>query len=112
MTNHSLKVDMKKPTLKAELIEMYMKVASSFYYEGSDEETEREIYAPEFAEAIIAKCLEHLPEKKSRSKDLADIEKHQLFQFDDNPRMRRLIAIGHINAHNELLDQITSEWSK
>lgn len=40
--------------LREKLIEKYMKVAESFYYEGSYEKDEREKYAPEFANDIMA----------------------------------------------------------
>lgn len=38
--------------LRAALIEKYMDVAKSFYFEGSSEEDEREEFAPKFADEM------------------------------------------------------------
>lgn len=60
----------------------------------------------------LTKLEAEMPIEKTRSKDLDDIVKHELFQFDHNPSMQRLIAIGRINAHNNAVQQQQAAFKK
>lgn len=82
MTNHSLKGD----------ITLIIQDAQGYI----DDETIQAPVASKAAEAIIAKCLEHLPEKYSEAE----------------LKLMSLSSIGKAYTWNHCLDQITSEWSK
>lgn len=50
MTHHN----QPQVSLREQLIEKYIEVAMKFYFEDSDEKSEREEYAPKFADEMLA----------------------------------------------------------
>ncbi len=84
--------------LREKVIEEYMKVAASFYYEGSDEKTEREEYAPKFADQLIATVLEAVKLPKGRPLN-------QQISYPRTPGSERG-DIMHASGYNQAIEEV------
>lgn len=61
----------KNMSLKEKLMDKYMGIAKAFYYEGSEEESEREVYAPEFATDVIQLFIDTIEKAKPKNSKIS-----------------------------------------
>lgn len=70
-----------------------------------------EAQADETLKIVKQFYLDKVPNNKTRHADMLSIEK-ELFQFDDSPRIKRLIAIGRINGYNQALKDVREAFDE